>query len=162
MKAVFKAGFVLLACALTSIEIAAAQPAHLPCPSENSAGGTQTLRCEGGVTIVAENGARFTLQSSGRKGRVAGVELSSKALLVEVPAKSDGNKFQVTTPQGTTTLERSRPGGRAETYRNLIAAIETGAPLPASEMEGLRTTEIMDAAFRSRQSGRWEPVHLNP
>jgi len=99
MKAVFKAGFVLLACALTSIEIAAAQPANSPCPSENSAAGTQTLHCGGGVTIVAENGARFTLQSGGRKGQVAGVELAGKALLIEVPVKSGGNKFQVTTPQ---------------------------------------------------------------
>ena len=99
MKSVCKAGFVLLACALTSIQIATAQPANSPCASENSAGGTRTLNCEGGVTIVAENGARFTLQTSGRKGRVAGVELSSKALLIEVPAKSGENKFQVTTPQ---------------------------------------------------------------
>jgi len=99
MKAVLNAGFVLLACALAAIEIATAQPANSPCPSENSAGGTQTLHCEGGVTIVAENGARFTLQTRGRKGRVDGVELTSKALLIEVPAKSGGHKFQVTTPQ---------------------------------------------------------------
>jgi hypothetical protein len=99
MKAVFKAGFVLLACALASIEIAAAQPANSGCSSENSAGGTQTLHCEGGVTIVAENGARFTLRTSGRKGQPNGIELTSKALLIEVPAKSGANKFQVTTPQ---------------------------------------------------------------
>jgi hypothetical protein len=99
MKAVFKAGFVLLACALSSIEIAAAQPANLPCSSENSAGGTERLHCEGGVTIVAENGARFTLHTHGRKGGVDGVELTSKALLIDVPPKSGGNKFQVTTPQ---------------------------------------------------------------
>ena len=98
MKAIFRTGFILLACALTSIEIAAAQPANLGCSSENSIS-AQTLHCQGGVTIVAENGARYTLQDRGGKGRVDTVGLSSKALLIEVLKKSGGNKFQVITPQ---------------------------------------------------------------
>jgi ferric-dicitrate binding protein FerR (iron transport regulator) len=99
MKAIFRTGFILLACALASIEIAAAQPANLGCTSENPTGTAQTLHCQGGVTIVAENGARYTLQDRGGKGRVDTVELSSKALLIEVLKKSGGNKFQVVTPQ---------------------------------------------------------------
>jgi ferric-dicitrate binding protein FerR (iron transport regulator) len=98
MKAIFRAGFVVLACALTSIEIAAAQPANMGCTSENSIR-TQTLHCEGGVTIVAENGARYTVQDRSGKGRVDTVELGSKALLIEVLKRSGGNRFQVITPQ---------------------------------------------------------------
>jgi hypothetical protein len=124
MKAVFKAGFVLLACALNSIEIAAAQPANPPCSSENSAGGTRTLHCEGGVTIVAENGARFTLQSSGRKGGVDGVELTGKALLIEVPAKSGGNKFQVTTPQAIAGVRGTKWAVDAAENKTSVFAVD--------------------------------------
>jgi FecR-like protein len=99
MKAIFRTGFIFLACALTSIEIAAAQPANLGCTPENSTITAQTLHCQGGVTIVAENGARYTLHDRSGKGRVDTVELSSKALLIEVLKKSGGNKFQVITPQ---------------------------------------------------------------
>jgi ferric-dicitrate binding protein FerR (iron transport regulator) len=99
MKAIFHAGFVVLACALTSIEIAAAQPANMGCTSENSIRATQTLHCEGGVTIVAEIGARYTVQDRSGKGRVDTVELGSKALLIDVLRRSRGNRFQVITPQ---------------------------------------------------------------
>jgi hypothetical protein len=108
MKAVFHAGFVLLACALTSIEIAAAQPANMGCSSENSLSATQTLHCEGGVTIVAESGARYTLVDHSGKGRVDGVELSGKALLIEVPKKSGGNQFQVSTPQAIAAVRGTK------------------------------------------------------
>ena len=57
---------------------------------------TQTLHCDAGITIVAENGAKYTLRS-GRKGRVDAVELDGKALLIEVAPKPGGNKFQVVT-----------------------------------------------------------------
>jgi hypothetical protein len=108
MKAIFQAGCVLLACVFISIEFAAAQPANMGCTSENSPGSAQTLRCEGGVTIVAENGARFTLQDRGGKGRVDAVELNSKALLIEVSKKSGGNKFQVITPQAIAAVRGTK------------------------------------------------------
>jgi ferric-dicitrate binding protein FerR (iron transport regulator) len=107
MKAIFRAGCILLTCALTSIEIAAAQPANMGCSSENPIGAAQTLHCQGGVTIIAENGARFTLQGDG-KGRVDAVVLGSKALLIEVPKKSGGNKFRVITPQAITAVRGTK------------------------------------------------------
>jgi hypothetical protein len=107
MNGLFKAGLVLLACALGSIEIAGAQPANPGCASENSSGATQTLHCEAGITIVAENGARYTLQS-GRNGRVDAVQLDGKALLLEVPPKSGGNKFQVVTPQAIAAVRGTK------------------------------------------------------
>ena len=58
-------------------------------------------------------------------------------------------------------LARSAGNGRIESYRNLIAAIERGEPLHASETKGLRMTEILDAMERSRASGRKEKVRLH-
>ncbi len=54
------------------------------------------------------------------------------------------------------------PGGRAESYRNLIAAIEEDTPLHAGELNGLRMNEILDAMERSRSSGSKEPVVVHP
>jgi hypothetical protein len=107
MKELFKAGFILLAYALSSTEIAVAQPANSGCSSEYSSGMTQTLHCEVGITIVAENGARYNLQS-GRNGRVDAVELSGKALLIEALPKSGGNKFQVITPQAIAAVRGTK------------------------------------------------------
>jgi hypothetical protein len=80
MQGLFKAGFVLLACTLSSIEIAAAQPANQGCVTENSPGMTQTLRCE----------------------------LGGKALLIEVAPKPGGNKFQVVTPQAIAAVRGTK------------------------------------------------------
>ena len=72
MKAIIRAGCaVVLACALSPIQIAAAQPAYVGCSPENSTTTAQTLRCEGGVTIVAENGARYILQDRDGNGLAA-------------------------------------------------------------------------------------------
>ena len=71
MSVIVRAACVALACLLFPIEMAAAQPANMGCVTESPANAPQTLRCEGGVTIVAENGARFTLQDRDGNGRVA-------------------------------------------------------------------------------------------
>ena len=107
MKRLFKAGLVLLACALSSIQGAVAQPANQECSSENSPGNTQTLHCGAGVTIIAEDGARFTLRSD-RKGRVDAVELDGKALLIDVTPKAGGNKFRVITPQAIAAVRGTK------------------------------------------------------
>ena len=108
MKTTVRAACVGLACLFVPIEIAAAQPANMGCSPENSANASQTLRCEGGVTIVAENGARFTLQDRDGNGRVDSVELSSKALLLEVPKKPGRNNFQVITPQAIAAVRGTK------------------------------------------------------
>lgn len=107
MKRLFKAGLVLLACALASIDIAAAQPAYRGCSSENTSGMTQTLHCDAGVTIIAESGAQYNPLKAGR-GRVDAVELNSKALLIDVPPKSGGNRFRVITPQAIAAVRGTR------------------------------------------------------
>jgi len=74
-----------------------------------------------------------------------------------------GRTTEVHTAQGSRELElgHDAPDGRAQSYLNLIEAIETDAPLYASEINGLRMNEIFDAMERSRASGRREPVALH-
>jgi ferric-dicitrate binding protein FerR (iron transport regulator) len=108
MKAIAGAGLAMLVSLLLAVDVAVAQPASLGCSSDSPANAPQTLRCEGGVTIVAENGARFTLQDRDGNGRVDSVELSSKALLLEVPKKPGGNRFQVMTPQAIAAVRGTK------------------------------------------------------
>ena len=108
MRRIATAAFVALASLFVSIETGAAQSTSMGCSSANSAGGSQILRCEDGVTIVAEDGARFTLQDRDGNGRVDSVELSSKALLLEAPKKSGRNRFQVITPQAIAAVRGTK------------------------------------------------------
>lgn len=102
------AGFVALAWLVLLIGQAAAQPANMGCTSSPSAAGTQTWRCDNGITIVAENGARFELKDANRDGHIDSVELSGKALLVEVPRKRGGNPFKVLTPQAIAAVRGTK------------------------------------------------------
>jgi len=74
-----------------------------------------------------------------------------------------GKKTEVHTPDGVRELEAAKGGanGRAQSYRNLIAAIEDDTPLYANELNGLRMNEILDAMERSRASGCKENVILH-
>jgi len=78
------------------------------CASAPSFNASLTLRCDNGITIVAENGAKFELKDRNRDGHVDSTELSSKALLVEVPKKPGGNRFEVVTPQAIAAVRGTR------------------------------------------------------
>jgi len=108
MKAIAGAGLAMFVSLFLTVDAAVSQPANMGCSSDNPANAPQTLRCEGGVTIVAEDGARFTLQDRDGNGRVDSVELSSKALLLEVPKKPGGNRFQVMTPQAIAAVRGTK------------------------------------------------------
>ena len=109
MKAIAGAGLVIFASLFLVTGVATAQrAANMGCWPENPTSTAQTLRCEGGVTIVAENGARFTLLDRDGNGRVDSVELSSKALLLEVPKKPGGNRFEVMTPQAIAAVRGTK------------------------------------------------------
>ena len=109
MKAIAGAGLGIFASLFLVTGVATAQPAaNMGCSLENPTSTAQTLRCGGGVTIVAENGARFTLLDRDGNGRVDSVELSSKALLLEVPKKAGGNRFEVMTPQAIAAVRGTK------------------------------------------------------
>ena len=109
MKAIAGAGLAIFAPLFLVTGVATAQPAaNMGCSPQNPTSTAQTLRCEGGVTIVAENGARFTLLDRDGNGRVDSVELSSKALLLEVPKKARGNRFEIMTPQAIAAVRGTK------------------------------------------------------
>jgi ferric-dicitrate binding protein FerR (iron transport regulator) len=108
MRTLARAGYVALAYFCLSVSIAAAQPANMGCTSAPSANASQTLRCDNGITIVAENGAKFELKDRNRDGHVDSAELSGKALLVEVPKKPGGNRFDVLTPQAIAAVRGTK------------------------------------------------------
>ena len=111
-------GFLLLA------GEAAAQPATLGCTSTPTALGTQTLRCPTAITIVSESGAKFELRDRNRDGQVDSVELSSKALLIEVPKKPGGNRFDVTTPQAIAAVRGTKWAVDAEGGKTSVFVAE--------------------------------------
>ena len=109
MKRFSHAWLCALAWSWLLIGSAATQPAtDAGCTASPSAAGTQTWRCDNGITIVAENGARFELKDANRDGHVDTVELSSKALLLEVTKKPGGNPFKVLTPQAIAAVRGTR------------------------------------------------------
>lgn len=108
MKRGTRAGCLALAWSFLLMGQAAAQPASASCTSSPSAAGTQMWRCDNGITIIAENGARFELKDANRDGRIDSVELSSKALLIEVPKKRGGNPFKVLTPQAIAAVRGTK------------------------------------------------------
>jgi hypothetical protein len=109
MTGVVRAVFSVLAPSFLLTGQALAQPAATAgCTSSPSAAATQVWHCDNGITIVAENGARFELRDANRDGHIDSVELSSKALLIEVPKKPSGNPFKVLTPQAIAAVRGTR------------------------------------------------------
>ncbi len=110
MRMLARAACIALACLFFPMQNAAAQqPANTNtgCSSEPT-GSAQTLHCAKGITIVAEDGARFTLTDSDGDGRIDSAELSSKALLLEVPKKPGGNRFKVVAPQAIAAVRGTK------------------------------------------------------
>ena len=91
-----------------SVDVALAQPASMGCASTQSANNTQTLRCRGDVIIVAEDGAKFTLQSHSKSGDVDAVDLQGKAVLVDAPKQKARQRFQVITPQAIAAVRGTK------------------------------------------------------
>src|SRR5213079_1114478 len=116
MRALTRMSCAGVVCAITAIGTAAAQSPQPParpstmqgCASERTGFAAQTLRCAGGVTIVAEDGAQFTLQDRDHDGAVDSVDLHSKALLLDAPAQRPGHRFVVSTPQAIAAVRGTR------------------------------------------------------
>lgn len=96
------------ACAFIGVTVAAAQPAPAGCSSNQPANAPQTLHCPGDLTIVAEDGAKFTLQSLDKNSSVDSVNLQSKALLVDAPKQRGKRRFRVTTPQAIAAVRGTK------------------------------------------------------
>lgn len=111
------------ACAFVGVTIAAAQPAPAGCSSTHPANAPQTLRCPGDLTIVAEDGAKFTLQSLDKTGGVDSVNLQSRALLVDAPRQRGKRRFQVTTPQAIAAVRGTKWAVDAQESRTSVLVL---------------------------------------
>jgi FecR protein len=100
--------YVAILCAFVDVTPVAAQQMAAGCTSEHPANAAQTLRCRGGVIIVAEDGARFSLQDRDKNGVVDSVDLQSKALLLDVPKQPGKDRFKVTTPQAIAAVRGTK------------------------------------------------------
>jgi ferric-dicitrate binding protein FerR (iron transport regulator) len=108
MKPVAQMVVVLAASGLLAIGgPAAAQSLPRGCSAPPTVA-TQTITCAGGVTVIAEDGAQFTLLDRDRNGEVDSVDLRSKALLLEVPKQRTGRRFEVVTPQAIAAVRGTK------------------------------------------------------
>lgn len=119
-----RTGWIAVAGALLVAGSAVAQPAKSGCTSAQTAQGTQTLKCEAAITIVAESGARFELRDRNRDGQVDSVELSNKALLIEVPKRKGRTRFDVLTPQAIAAVRGTRWAVDAESGKTSVFVVD--------------------------------------
>jgi hypothetical protein len=119
-----RAGSIAFAGLLLLAGPAAAQSAKSGCTSAPTAQGTQTLHCETAITIVAESGAKFELRDRNRDGQVDSVELSNKALLLEVPKKAGRTRFNVVTPQAIAAVRGTRWAVDAEGGKTSVFVVD--------------------------------------
>ena len=112
---------LVIMCAAVGADTALAQQATTGCSAEQKPGAAQTLRCRGGLTIVAEDGAKFTLQSHG--GQVDGIDLKGKALLVDAPRQKGKGGFQVITPQAIAAVRGTKWAVDAQESRTSVLVL---------------------------------------
>jgi hypothetical protein len=109
--------------AFVGVTVAAAQPAPAGCSSNHPANAPQTLHCPGDLTIVAEDGAKFTLQSLDKKGGVDSANLQSKALLVDAPRQPGKRRFHVSTPQAIAAVRGTKWAVDAQETRTSVLVL---------------------------------------
>ena len=102
---------------------ALAQPANLGCTSTPTSFGSQTLRCPTAITIVSESGAKFELRDRNRDGHVDSVDLSNRALLLEVPKQPGRSKFDVVTPQAIAAVRGTKWAVDAEFTKTSVFVV---------------------------------------
>lgn len=68
----------------------------------------QIMRCNDGLTVTAEGGARFNLVDNNGDGRPDAVSLRNKAVLVDVDRARRPGGFKVITPQAIAAVRGTR------------------------------------------------------
>ena len=114
---------LVIMCATIGVDVASAQQATPGCSSEQKPNAALTLRCRDGLIIVAEDGAKFTLQRRGKSGEVDAVDLQSKALLVDAPRQKGQNRFRVITPQAIAAVRGTKWAVDAQQSRTSVLVL---------------------------------------
>jgi FecR protein len=128
MTALARMTCTVLTCATLGISaalgvgVASAQQTTMGCTLEQKPNAVQTLRCRGDLIIVAEDGAKFTLQSHDKSGDVDAVDLQSKALLIDAPKKAK-QRFQVITPQAIAAVRGTKWAVDAQESRTSVLVL---------------------------------------
>jgi ferric-dicitrate binding protein FerR (iron transport regulator) len=92
-----------------SVLAASAQSSGSGCSLNQIAGTSrQILRCQKGLTITIEAGARLTLVDRDKDGNADQARLRRKALLLEAPRGKAGTGFQVVTPQAIAAVRGTK------------------------------------------------------
>ena len=123
MKMLARLTCAAVAFACIGVTIARAQPVPTGCSSDHPPNAPQTLHCPGDLTIVAEDGAKFTLQSLDKKGGVDSANLQSKALLVDAPKQRGKRRFQVSTPQAIAAVRGTKWAVDAQETRTSVLVL---------------------------------------
>lgn len=121
MRAHARMACLVIMCAIAGADTASAQQATAGCASQQGPNATQTLRCRDGLIIVAEDGAKFTLK--GRGSEVSGVDLQSKAVLVDAPSQKGKSRFQVITPQAIAAVRGTKWAVDAQESRTSVLVL---------------------------------------
>ena len=124
MTMLARAGWIAFSSLLLLAGDAAAQPAKFGCNALQTSQGTQTLHCPTAITIVSESGAKFELRDRNRDGHVDSVELSNKALLLEVPKKPGRARFDVVTPQAIAAVRGTKWAVDAEGAKTSVFVVD--------------------------------------
>ena len=156
MRALARMTCMTIACATArhfrclGVDAASAQQTSMGCTSEQKPNAAQTLRCRGDLIIVAEDGAKFTLQSHDKSGDVDAVDLQSKAVLVDAPKQKAKRRFQVITPQAIAAVRGTKWAVDAQE----IEDVGSGAERPG---RGAAAERRRPGRSRSRRGCRCRP-----
>jgi hypothetical protein len=72
------------------------------------------------LTIIAEDGAQFSLLDRDHDGAIDAVELRSRAVLLEVPKQRRGHRFEVITPQAIAAVRGTKWAVDAQESRTSV------------------------------------------
>lgn len=130
LRAPFPRNRAVLVCGLTlafvfSAGSARSQSGTMGCVLE-SAGATSVtvLRCDNGLAITAEKGARYSLVDRNRDGAADAVRLRRKALFVDAPESTAGPGFQIITPQAIAAVRGTQWAVDAASGKTSVFVVE--------------------------------------
>lgn len=91
-------------------------------------GGTarHLVNCRGGLSVIAEPGARYTLLDRNRDGVVDAVRLAEKAILLELPKAPASTGFEVKTPQAIAAVRGTQWAVDVEKGRTSVFVVQGG------------------------------------
>jgi hypothetical protein len=124
IKALLLPAIIALAASFSAGQ-AAAQTASFGCTLEAVAGtGRHVVRCQRGISITVEEGARYTLIDRDGDNVADGVRLRRKALLLDVPRGASGSGFVVVTPQAIAAVRGTEWAVDVQGRRTSVLVLE--------------------------------------